>query len=112
MSAYIDVDSREKALKNMAMLVYILFIASYFTVITAIIGVIIAHVKKGDAAGTIYESHFSNHIKVFWIGLLLGIVGVALAVILVGYLVLAVVAVWSIYRVIKGLIRLNDGRPM
>lgn len=103
---------RDKSLRNIALAVYILYIVSYFVGITSLIGVIIAHVKRGDAAGTIYESHLRNQITVFWMGLLLGIVGFLLTFVVVGWFVLLGVFVWTLYRIIKGLLRLNDGRPM
>jgi uncharacterized membrane protein len=34
--------------------------------VTALIGVVIAHVRLGHAAGTIHESHYRNQIRVFW----------------------------------------------
>ncbi len=104
-------DPRLDGLKTTALIVYVLYLASFIAGITSIIGVIIAHVKKGDAAGTIYESHFANQITTFWITLLLGIVGAVLTMIWIGILVLFSVAVWFVYRTVKGLLRLNDGRP-
>lgn len=105
-------DDKSKSLRNVAFLVYILYIASYFVGITSLIGVIIAHVKKNDAAGTLYESHLCNQRQIFWWGLLVGILGALLTFVFVGWFVLLGVFVWSLYRVIKGILRLNDGRPM
>jgi uncharacterized membrane protein len=104
-------DPQLEGLKTTALIVYILYLASLIAGITSIVGVIIAHIKKGGAAGTIYESHFGNQIVTFWVSLLLGIIGGVLTYVLVGFLVLAFVFVWFLYRTIKGLIRLNDGRP-
>src|SRR5678815_1373819 len=54
-------------LRLVAALVYGLYLFAVCTGITAIVGVVIAYVKRGDARGTVYESHFSNAITVFWI---------------------------------------------
>jgi uncharacterized membrane protein len=77
-----------------------------------IIGVIIAYVKRDDVRGTWLESHFRWQIATFWWGLLFGVIGLVLALALVGFVVLFAVWVWAIYRVVKGWLRLNDGRPV
>jgi len=104
-------DPRLEGLKTTAMIVYILYLASLIAGITSIIGVIIAHIKKGSAVGTIYESHYGNQIVTFWVALVLSIIGFVLTYVLIGFLVLFGVFVWFLYRTIKGLMRLNDGRP-
>lgn len=54
-----------------AALIYGLFLFSIVTHgVTAVVGVIIAYVKRGDARGTIFESHYSNAITVFWVTLI------------------------------------------
>jgi len=100
------------SLKTVAIVVYALQAIGYFVGITALIGVIIAHVKIGDARGTWLESHFRWQIRTFWYSLLWGIIGALLIVVLVGYLVLGVAFIWSIYRVAKGWLRLIDGKAM
>ena len=51
-----------------AALVYGLFLFSLVTHgFSALVGVVIAYVKRGDARGTVYESHYSNAITVFWV---------------------------------------------
>ena len=44
-----------------------LFLIACVNGVTAIIGVIIAYVKRRDAVGTIWDSHFNNLILVFWV---------------------------------------------
>lgn len=100
------------SLKTVAMVVYALEAVGYFVGITAVVGVIIAHIKIGEARGTWLESHFRWQIRTFWYSLLWGIVGVVLLAVMIGYLVLLGVLVWSIYRVAKGWLRLVDGKAM
>lgn len=51
-----------------ASLVYGLYLFGLVTHgLSLIIGVIIAYVKRGDARGTVFESHYSNAITVFWV---------------------------------------------
>jgi uncharacterized membrane protein len=99
--------------KTWAMIVWGLYIASYFTAfITMIVGLIIAYVKRGELAGTPFESHMTSAIRTFWISLIGGIIGVVLAVIGIGIIILIALAVWQIFRVIRGMIRAVDGRPI
>jgi len=58
----------ESDFRLMAALVYGLMLFGIFNGFTAIVGVIVAYVKRGDARSTIYESHFQNAITVFWVG--------------------------------------------
>lgn len=100
------------SLKTVATVVYVLQAIAYFVGITAVVGVIIAHIKIGDARGTWVESHFRWQIRTFWYSVLWGIVGAILVAVLIGYLVLLGVLVWNIYRVAKGWLRLVDGKAM
>jgi uncharacterized membrane protein len=95
-----------------ALVVYVLYALSFLYGITMIIGVIIAYVKRDDVRGTWLESHFRWQIATFWWGLLFGVIGLVLALAMVGFVVLFAVWVWAIYRVVKGWLRLNDGRPV
>ena len=53
------------SLRTIVMLCYVLFLIACVSGVTAIAGVIIAYVKRHDAVGTIWESHFNNLILVF-----------------------------------------------
>jgi uncharacterized membrane protein len=96
---------------SMALIVYILYFVAYFVGITAIVGVIIAHVQKGSGDAML-ESHYDFQIRTFWIGLLYLVVGTILAYVLVGFLVLAWWFIWSLIRNIKGILALNESRPI
>ena len=96
-----------------AIIVWALFIASYFTIaITAIVAVIIAYVKRGDLAGTPFESHMTSAIRTFWITLIVGIIGIVLAFVGIGFIILGLLALWQLFRVIRGLVRALDGAPI
>ncbi|GAA5218559.1 DUF4870 family protein [Corallincola platygyrae] len=93
--------------------VYGLFAASFLIGITGLVGVIIAHVKRGDvAADSVLASHFRWQIRTFWFGFLWGVLGVILTFVYIGILVLLANAVWFIYRIVRGWINLNDKKPM
>ncbi len=99
--------------KTWAIVVWGLYIASYFTfALTMIAGLIIAYVKRGDLIGTPFESHMTSAIRTFWISLIVGIIGFLLMLLGIGFLILGVLAVWQLFRVIRGLIRAMDDRPI
>lgn len=97
---------------NIALVIYILQAVSFFTGITAIIGLIIGYIKQPEAKGTWVASHFRWQLRTFWFGLLWSLIGVVTVVILVGYFILLANLIWIIYRIVKGWLNLNDEKPM
>jgi uncharacterized membrane protein len=97
--------------KILAVAVYLLYGVGYFTGISALIGVIIAHVKVDDA-DPVMRSHYTFQIRTFWIGLLYLVIGFLLCVILIGFLVLAWWFVWSVVRIVKGAIWASENKPI
>ncbi|MBV2120276.1 MAG: hypothetical protein KUF74_02365 [Candidatus Thiodiazotropha sp. (ex Ctena orbiculata)] len=92
--------------------VYALQAASFLFVITLLIGVIINYVKRDDVRGTWLESHFRWQIRTFWFVLLWSIIGFITTVILIGYVILFINAVWLIYRIAKGWLSLQDEKGL
>ena len=102
----------EKSLKTLTTVVYALQAAGFLVGITWIVAVVIDYVKRDEAKGTWLESHFSWQIRTFWWGLLWGALGVITFLILIGWLILVADAIWIIYRIVKGWLYLNDGKPI
>ena len=105
-------DAQMKSLKNLTMVVYILYALSYFTGITALIGIIINYVKKEEVAGTWLESHFRWQIRTFWFSLLWAVIGMLTFFFVIGMVILFANFCWIIYRIVKGWLNLNDNKPM
>jgi len=105
-------DEKMKSLTSLTQLVYILYALSYFTGVTAIVGIIINYVKKDDVANTWLASHFDWQIRTFWYGMLWAVIGTATIVILVGFPILFANFCWIIYRIVKGWLNLNENKPM
>jgi len=101
-----------RELRDMATLAYALYAASILMGITLIGGLVVAYLKRDDAAGTWLESHYRWQIRTFWWLLLWGAIGVLTTLILVGFAVLFGAAVWFIYRVAKGWLALREGKPV
>ncbi len=96
---------------QLALIVYILYFVAYITGITGLIGVIIAHVKVGDA-DPLLRTHYQFQIRTFWIGILYLAIGVVLTVVVIGILVLLWWFIWSLVRNVKGLLALNENKPI
>lgn len=103
---------RLQSLRTLTLVTYILYAVSAFVGLTAIVAIIINYIKRDDARGTLYESHFTWQIRTFWWGLLWACVGVATVWLLVGFAVLAANSLWLIYRVVRGFLAWNDAKPM
>ncbi len=103
---------RSDPARNLAVVVYILQALSFFVGgITGLAGVIVNYVKLDDVANTWVEPHFRWQIRTFWIGLLWTVIGLVTVAILIGWFILLGVSIWVIYRIVKGALALNDGRP-
>ena len=105
-------DERLRSARTVTMVVYGLQAASFLLPVTALVGVIINYVKRPDLAGTWLESHCRWQIRTFWVGLAAGIAGALLLFVVVGWFILAVTAIWVIYRIVFGFLRLLDNRGM
>jgi uncharacterized membrane protein len=99
--------------KTWAIIVWGLYIASYFTfALTMLIGLIIAYVKRADVAGTPFESHMTSAIRTFWISLIVGVIGAVLSFVGIGLVILIALAIWQLFRTIRGLIYALDAKPI
>ena len=111
-------DDKLNSLKNLAWWLYLFHAACvlFSLGLFSFIPLIINYIKRGDAAGTFVYSHHSWQIRSFWwyavwmaVGgvLFLSFVGIPLA-----FMVWGLAWLWKAYRLIKGLLDLNDNRAM
>lgn len=107
-------EDQERSLRNVATAVYALQAVGVLVpvVLPWIVGVVIDYIKRDDARGTWVESHFTWQIRTFWWSLLWAVIGGILLLVLIGWLVLAATAVWIIYRIVKGWLRLTERREV
>jgi uncharacterized membrane protein len=132
-------DGREDGLRATALIAYGLFLLALCNGVTAIAGVILLYVKRAEARGTLWESHFRNLITVFWVGVALTAIVIALALPVlatvfftlvrtngnppveafaglfvlgpIAWLAMAAFFVWYLVRTISGFVRALEGRP-
>jgi uncharacterized membrane protein len=94
-------------------IIYALMAAGFITGgLGTLAAIIINYIKVDDVKGTWLESHFRWQMRTFWWGLLWGFLSALLMFVVIGIFLIFVVAVWIIYRIAKGWIRLNDSKPM
>ena len=125
----------EDNLRNMAILSYVLLLVASINGLTAIMAVIIAYIKKDEAAGTVWQSHMRNVIVVFWTALVAFILGlltwpIALGIFLARHtdhlawswvsafsvpilfwaVLFPIFVIWFLYRMIRGLMHASESR--
>ena len=84
--------------------------------IVGIVAVIIAYVKRDDAAGTWVATHLRWLIRTFWWSILWSAVGLVLFITLLGIpfalAIWAITSIWVLYRVVRGYLLFKDSRPI
>ena len=126
-------------LRAIVLLIYGLFVFATFNGATAIIGVVLAYIKRDAARGTIWEGHIRNVIALFWVGLFIVMIALILLLQAFGGLAVSLIAtngnpsasvigwllallpafwicavifvVWYFYRTLRGLIRAIEAKP-
>lgn len=111
MSSSTEID-KTHADKTVTTVIYALYAASLVVGITYLVAIVMNYVKRSDVAGTYLESHFRWQIRTFWYSLLWSILGVITFIFVIGWFVLIANLLWFIYRIVKGWLRLNEGKPM
>ncbi|PWC28066.1 DUF4870 family protein [Teichococcus aestuarii] len=104
-----EADSR---LRNVALAVHGLYAASFLLGVTVLVGVVLAYMKRADAAGTIYHSHLTYAIRTFWIGLALSVVSFVLSFVGLGFLLGFFALVWFVIRLVRAFLAWNDRRAV
>lgn len=79
-----------------------------------IVALIIDLVKKGDAEGTWQASHFAWRIRtVIWAGVLYVVtIPLWFLFVLPGMIAWALISIWFLYRIVKGMVRMNASQAM
>ncbi|TFW08943.1 hypothetical protein E4K72_07375 [Oxalobacteraceae bacterium OM1] len=118
MSQEIVFDSQVESAKNLAWWLYLFHAASFLLSLGmfSFVPLIINYIKRPDTAGTFVYSHHSWQIRSFWwYAFWMAVAGVLFLTIIlipVAWLVFAGAWVWKAYRLLKGILDLNDNKPM
>ncbi len=98
--------------RNLGNITYGLYCGAVVFPVLAVAAVIIAYIKRAEVRGTLLESHFTWQIHTFWFMLLWSVIGALLCLIFIGWIVLGAAGIWYIYRIVKGWLRLHEGRAV
>ncbi|MDB4838180.1 hypothetical protein OAH87_06945 [Marinomonas sp.] len=104
-SPFRGLTSKEDTAKTNVLIAYILMLVGVFTGVFWFIGAVWVMIKQAEAKDTIFEDHYQNIISTFWWGITVSILGFILTFFFIGFIVLFVIWVWSIFKVVKGLSR-------
>ena len=79
-----------------------------------LVALVIDLVKRSDAQGTWQASHFSWRIRaVLWAGVLYIVTApLWLLFFLPGWLAWCVISLWFLYRIVRGMVAMNENRPL
>lgn len=88
-----------------------MYMAGLIALPVAIAAVVWAYACRDATEDEFLESHYDNQIRIFWIALALGILGLFLAILIVGLFVIIGMWIWLIIRCREGLFQLEYGEP-
>jgi len=97
---------------NQPTIIALLYLASFVTGLTGLVGVVLAFIWKGEGGKGWEASHYSFHIRTFVFGLIGIVAGVVLSIILIGYLILLAVTVWTVVRSVVALLAAQKENPI
>ena len=118
-----EAQARSDSLKTWGWVSYILHLivavaavipGAQVSVALLIIALVMDLVKKDDAVGTWQESHFKWRISsVIWAGVLYVLTfPLFLLLYLPGAIAWALISIWFLYRIVKGMVRMNANQPV
>lgn len=112
--AYPPNDGNGLSMRNLTHLIYGLFALGLLSGgvfgVATIAAIVIAYLKRADAAGTLYANHFDWLIRTFWWGLLWIVLSGLATFIFIGWLTGLIALVWIVYRLVKGWLALISGQ--
>jgi uncharacterized membrane protein len=98
--------------KNLALIAYLLHLLGPLTVYLLNIAAVVINYVKRDEASPTWATHHRWMIHTFWWGLFWWVLAIVLAFVLIGFVIYFVVAVWWIYRHVRGLLALAENKPL
>jgi uncharacterized membrane protein len=107
-----DFSPQEARLTEHARIIYILYLVSLAIGVTSIIGVVMAYVNKDDPMPEYLRTHYRYMINTFWMGMVMLLAGILLAIVVIGIFILLFLMVWLVVRCIKGLKLLDAQQPI
>jgi uncharacterized membrane protein len=99
-------------MRTIVLVVNALYAASFLVGFTSLVAVVLAYMKRPEAAGTIWEGHLTYAIRTFWMALIMGLIGVVLLFVLIGLPILIFVGVWFVVRIVRAFLAWSEGKAI
>src|ERR1700732_4016701 len=91
-------------------------VGSFIGSLPSIVAVVMNYVRRSATHGTFLESHFRWQLRTFWFAVLWacvsGLIMLTIIGIPVGLLGLFALAIWIVYRLVRGWLALRDKKPL
>lgn len=97
--------------RMLALVAYVLHLFGAIAAVPSLIGLVINYLKRNQGDPDL-GTHHRWMIRSFWWGVLWFVIGAILTLVLIGWAIMLVAWLWYIYRHVRGLLGLVDGRPM
>ncbi|WP_394730496.1 DUF4870 family protein [Altererythrobacter sp. GH1-8] len=97
---------------NRPTIISLLYLGSFVTGITGLVGIVLAHIWRGESHEPWISSHYTYLIRTFWIGFVASIIGAVLSIVLIGVPLLIATAVWVGVRSVLSLMKAQRHEPM
>src|SRR5699024_353922 len=78
--------------------------------VAVLASVVLAYMKRGDVAGTIYAAHFDWVLATFWWSLLWLLLSALATWIFIGWITGVIAVLWTTYRLVRGWLALFSRR--
>jgi uncharacterized membrane protein len=103
-----EVAFEESASREMARVIYVLYLFGLAAGITAVIGLAMAYLYRVDASEWL-QTHYRYQIRTFWIATTYLAAMALLAIAFDSFAILLLWLVWGVSRVVRGLVILERG---
>lgn len=103
----LEAQAKQKGKPEIALIIYILYLAGLLTGITPIIGVVMAYVYQNDGPEWI-RAHYRSQIRTFWWALLFFFIAIVLAIFVIGFFLIFAVYIWILFKCISGIKALQE----
>jgi len=97
---------------NRPTIIGLLYLASFVTGITAVVGLVLAYVWRNEPHEPWEATHYTYLIRQFWIALIVGFVGFMLVIVLIGFPILFAIGIWMLVRTVLSLVNAQNRKAM
>lgn len=94
-----------------ATLLWASILAGFVFPVAPFIAAIFAYVNRGRSDPAL-RTHYDSIITTFWVTLIVGFIGGILTWILIGFPILFILAIWTIWRSVRGVLKSMADRPV